>query len=167
MKRIIAMLTASAAFVGLVVWGTTEKKNITSLPVVHADAPKGCSLETVAGNWTVSDTGTVIGIGPRAAVGTFTFSGEGNVLNGVATSSLNGTIAGETFSGTYTVNSNCTGTINIEIFDASSGAELFAVTLYTAFDDKSQEMRGLFTSVSLPNGAGSLPTTISVTARKQ
>jgi hypothetical protein len=128
MKRIIAMLIASVAFAGLVVWGTTAKKNLPSLPVVHADAPRGCSLETVAGNWTVSDTRTVTGIGPRAAVGTFTFDTEGNLLNGAATLSLNGTIAGETFSGAYTVNSNCTGTINGEIFDASSGAELFAAT---------------------------------------
>ena len=40
------------------------------------------------------------------------------------------------------------------------------MTLYTAFDDKSQEMRGPFTSVALPNGAGSLPTTISLSAGK-
>jgi hypothetical protein len=72
MKRIIAILAASAAFVGLVVWGTTEKKNITSLPVVHADAPKGCSLETVAGNWGFTLTGSaMLPTGPvfLAAVG--------------------------------------------------------------------------------------------------
>ena len=166
MKRIIAMLAASAAFVGLVVWGTTAKKNITSLPVVHADAPKGCSLETVADNGTVSDTGTVIGIGPRAAVGVLTLDGAGHLTNGVATSSLNGSVAAETFSGTYTVNANCTGTIDANIFDASTGTEIFALTLYTSFDDKSQELRALFTSATTPSGA-QLPTVVTLIGRKQ
>jgi hypothetical protein len=166
MKRTIAVVAASAAFVGLVVWGTTEKKSIPSLPVVHADAPRSCSTETVAGNWAFTDTGTVVGIGPRAAVGMFTLDADGNLLNGVATSSLNGNVAGETFSGTYTVNSNCTGTINVVAFDESSGAEIFALTLNTAFDDRMQELRGLFKLVVTPNGV-SLPTTIALSARKQ
>jgi len=45
------------------------------------------------------------------------------------------------------------------IFDARSGAEIFAVALST-FDDKMQELRGLFKSVVTPNGV-SLPTTIA------
>ena len=166
MKRTIAVVAASAAFVALVVWGTTEKKSIPALPVVQADASRACSTETVAGNWAFTDTGTVVGIGPRAAVGIFTLDTEGNLQNGLATSSLNGSVAGETFSGTYTVNSNCTGTINVEIFDASSGAEIFAVALNIAFDDRMRELRGLFKSVVTPNGV-SLPTTIALSGRKQ
>jgi hypothetical protein len=79
---------------------------------------------------------------------------------------LNGAIATETFSGTYTVNANCTGTIDASIFDASTGAEIFALTLYTAFDDKSQELRALFTSATTPSGA-QLPTVVTLTGRKQ
>ena len=45
MKRSIATLVALAAFVGLVAWGSTAKKNITSLAVVHAASPTVAPLK--------------------------------------------------------------------------------------------------------------------------
>ena len=123
-----------------------------------------CSLASAAGNWSLTDQGTVVGVGPRTAVGVFTLDGAGNLINGIATSSLNGSIADETFSGTYTVNSNCTGTLNVTIY--SSGTELFVVTLNLAFDDDMRELRGIFTSATEPNGTA-LPTVINLEARKQ
>jgi len=137
---------------------------ITSM-VAPAHAWNGpCSLASAAGNWSFTDNGTVIAVGPRTAVGIFTLDGAGNLINGVATSSLNGSIADETCSGTYTVNSNCTGTINVTIY--SAGTELFVLTGNTAFDDDMREMRGIFTSVTAPNGTV-LPTVINLLARKQ
>ena len=100
-----------------------------------------CSLARSAGKWSFTDQGTVVGIGPRTAMGVFTFDGGGNLQNGIATSSLNGAIASETFSGTYTVNPDCTGTISIDIF--SSGTEIVAVTLSIAFDEDMQHVRDL------------------------
>jgi len=100
----------------------------------------------------------VIGVGLRTAVGKFTLNGAGSLLNGVATSSLNGNIAEETFDGTYTVNSDCTGTFSVQIF--SGGAELFAVTMYVVYDKKMEHVHALFTSVVAPNGV-SLPTVIA------
>ena len=131
-------------------------------PVHALDRP--CSLASAAGNWSFTDQGTVLGVGPRTAVGTFTLDGAGDLKNGVATSSLNGSIANETFSGTYTVNPDCTGTINVTIY--SSGTELFVVTLNIAFDDEVRELRGIFTSVTEPDGTV-LPTVINLEARKQ
>jgi len=124
----------------------------------------GCFAARAAGRWAFTDSGTVIGIGPRTAVGAFTLDGNGNVVNATATSSLNGSIAVETFSGTYTVNPDCTGTINATIY--VSGVELFTVTLNTAFDDGMKELRGLFTSVTEPNGTV-LQTVVSFQARKE
>ena len=49
-----------------------------------------CSLAGAAGNWSLTDQGTVVGVGPRTAVGIFTLDEAGNLINGVATSSLNG-----------------------------------------------------------------------------
>jgi len=123
-----------------------------------------CSLARAAGNWSLTDQGTVVGVGPRTAVGVFTLDGAGNLINGVATSSLNGSVADETFSGPYTVNSNCTGTLNVTIY--SSGTELFVVTLNIVFDDDMRELRGIFTSATEPNGTV-LPTVINLQARKQ
>ena len=89
----------------------------------HAAGP--CSLARAAGKWSFTDNGTVIGVGPRTAVGTLTLDASGNVSNGVATSSLNGAIADETFSGTYTVNPDCSGTISVTI--SSGGVEVFVI----------------------------------------
>jgi hypothetical protein len=129
----------------------------------QAEGPS-CSLSRAAANWTITDSGTVIGIGPRAALGRFTLTAAGSLLNGVATSSLNGVIAEETFYGTYTVNPDCTGTISVEIFSGAN--ELFAVTLNVIFDRKMEHMRGLFTSVVTPGGAP-LPTVIAADARRE
>jgi hypothetical protein len=137
--------------------------SISMVAQTHEEG-RSCSTARAAGNWAFTDSGTVIGLGPREALGTFMLDAAGNVLNGVATSSLNGSIADETFSGTYTVSSTCTGTISINIFE--SGVEVFTVTLNLAFDEKMEEVRGLFTSVVEPNGT-SLSTAISLDARKR
>ncbi|HXZ39565.1 MAG TPA: hypothetical protein VEG68_02415 [Terriglobales bacterium] len=137
---------------------------ITSMAAPAHAWDRPCSLAGAAGNWSLTDQGTVVGVGPRTAVGVFTLDGAGNLTNGVATSSLNGSIADETYSGTYTVNSNCTGTFNVTIY--SSGTELFVLTANMAFDDDMREMRAIFTSATEPNGTV-LPTVINLEARKQ
>jgi hypothetical protein len=129
----------------------------------HAWTPK-CSLASVAGNWAFTDNGTVIGVGPRTAVGVLTLDGSGNLVNGVATSSLNGSVAQETFSGTYNVTSDCSGTASIQIFE--SGTEILALTMNLAFDEGSKEMRAIFNTLTLPDGTV-LPTVINLEARKQ
>jgi hypothetical protein len=132
-------------------------------PPAHADDHQ-CSLARSAGKWSFTDSGTVVDVGPRTAVGVFKLDGAGNLQNGLATSSLNGSTADETFSGTYTVNPDCTGTLSVEIF--VSGVELFAVTLNLAFDEDMKQMRGIFTSAVEPNGT-TLSTVIGLEARKQ
>lgn len=126
----------------------------------------GCSAQSAAGKWSFTDSGTVIGLGPRTAVGIFTLDGDGHLLNGMAWSSLNGNFTDERFSGTYTVASDCTGTITVNIFDKKSGNEIFAVLLNTAFDSKMKELRGIFNSVTAPNGS-QLSTVINLEARRQ
>ena len=79
-------------------------------------------------------------------------------------SSLNGTIYDETFSGTYTVSSNCTGTLTGYIY--ISGALAYTVTINLAFDQNMEHMPGLFTSAVEPDGT-SLQTVIALDAHKQ
>ena len=97
-------------------------------------AKVSCSCSRAAADWIFTDNGTGVGIGPRAAFGKFKLVAAGTLLNGMATSSLNGTVAEETVSGTYTVNPDCTGTVSVQIF--SGATELFAVTLNIIFDEK-------------------------------
>jgi hypothetical protein len=130
------------------------------LPAAHAQS---CSLPRAAGNYALTNTGTVVGIGPRSAVGIWTMDAAGNI-NGKGTSSLNGTIFVETFSGTYAVNPDCTGTTTVEILD-QSGNLLFTVTADLAWDDNMREVRFIFTSAVSPV-LGALQTVISGDARR-
>jgi hypothetical protein len=137
---------------------------IVSMSAFAQTEEHGCSLTRSEGKWSFTDNGTVVGVGPRTAVGIFTLDGAGNLINGVATSSLNGSVAAETFSGTYTVNSDCTGTGSVRIF--ASGAEILALTFNMSFDNDMREMRAVFTSAALPDGT-QLATVINLEARKQ
>lgn len=135
-----------------------------TLGVIMATPAHACALVDAAGKWGFTDSGTVVGVGPRQAVGVFTLDSDGNVRGGKATSSLNGSIADETFSGTFTVNAGCTGKLAVKIY--SSGVEILAVTMDIVFDSSMNQLRGIFTSAVEPNGT-SLPTVISLNASKQ
>ena len=125
---------------------------------------QNCSLARAAGKYAFNDSGTVINVGPRVATGIFTLDAAGNLVNGKATSSLNGAIADEAFSGPYTVNSDCTGTFALNVFDPS-GNLLFTAKLNLAWDDNMRELRFIFTSVATPNNTLLMPV-INGDARK-
>lgn len=135
---------------------------VVAVPPARSAGP--CSLARAAGNYSFTDNGTVIGVGPRTAVGRFTLDAAGNLTDGTATSSLNGSVASETFSGTYTINSDCTGSIDVKIYSGST--ELFEVKAFASYDDDMRQLRAIFTSVTTPDGIV-LPTVISIEARKQ
>jgi hypothetical protein len=137
---------------------------VVALSVAPTAQARQCSLAGVAGKWGVTTSGTVVGIGPRASLGVFTLDGAGNLLNGKATANLNGSITDEMFSGTYTVDPDCTGKLAIEIFDLS-GNKILTATLAIVFDDNVRELRAIFTSAVLPNGTP-LATVITVDAKK-
>jgi len=65
------------------------------------------------GNATLSGTYVLHGqgAGPSAVVGWLTYDGKGSVVKGSMTASVNGTILRFTVSGPYTVNSNCSGSV--------------------------------------------------------
>ena len=170
MRRNIAMLVASAAFVGLVVWGTTEKKNITALPIVHADAPKGCSTGTAAGNWGFTLTGTAIFPSPNgqapvpvAAIGRIAADDNGSLI-GTEARSVGGGYADETATGTWTVNPDCTGTLEVNLYESGQLARTSVTTI--VFDDNSKEFRMVQKSLALPNGT-EVPVIITLEGRKQ
>src|ERR1700680_5061819 len=130
----------------------------------YAEESHACSLARAAGKWSFTDQGTVLGIGSRTAVGVFTLDRTGNLQNGVATASLAGAVASETFSGTYSVNGDCTGSITVQI--SASGTQILTVTLSIAFDEDMKHMRGIFTSAATPDGT-QLLTVINLDGRKQ
>jgi hypothetical protein len=76
---------------------------------------------------------------------------------------VGGGFADETFTGTYTVNSDCTGTATLTFYE--SGQLVRTSILSIIFDGNSREIRMVQKSLQLPNGAF-LPVVITVDARK-
>jgi hypothetical protein len=76
---------------------------------------KGCSNASLKGSFAYTSTGFIVAapipalVGPGVEVGTQTFDGNGGVTF-VFNSSQNGNVGPGTATGTYTVNSDCTGT---------------------------------------------------------
>ena len=134
-----------------------------SMPALAQAGDSACSFARAAGTYGVSDSGTVIGIGPRAALALLTLDTAGNI-NGKVTSSLNGNVTKGTLSGTYTVNPDCTGTTTFGEFDAS-GNPIVTATVDLVWDANMREFRFIFDSAALVNGP-SLFTVINGEARK-
>jgi hypothetical protein len=76
---------------------------------------------------------------------------------------LNGDIADETFTGRATVNSDCTGTDTIQVFQ--NGVLVRTTTLNVVYDDNVREARAIFTSLVLPDGTN-LATVLTTEARR-
>jgi hypothetical protein len=170
MKRIIARLVALvalAAFVGAVAWHSTATKNITSLPVVHADSPNGCSTESVAGNWGVTLNGSLIlptGLVPAAGVARGTFDAQGNITSGATEArNVGGGFGNETLTGSWVVKPDCTGTLTIYAYE--SGTLVRTSVLAIVFVDNLNEVLMVQDSLTLPDGT-TLPVVITAEAKR-
>jgi hypothetical protein len=86
-------------------------------PTVQA-SDKGCSNYTLRGSYAQTGSGVITAppdqAGPFANVGTLVFDGNGG-LTGTLVVSSNGSSSPATETGTYTVNSDCTGTYTVQI----------------------------------------------------
>jgi hypothetical protein len=123
-----------------------------------------CSLAGAAGKYGFTLTGVLIlptGPVPIAAVGKAVLDTAGNV-SGTESRSVGGGSADETFTGTYTVNSDCTGTATIQFYE--SGQLVRTSVLSLVFDNNQREIRMVQKSLQLPNGAF-LPVVVTVEAR--
>jgi hypothetical protein len=152
MKRILIWIFGGAFF-------------LASLLIVPVANARSCSFERTAGKYGFTLTGVVIlGTGPVpiAAVGRAVLDDSGNVT-GTESRSVGGGFADETFTGTYTVNPDCTGTATLAF--SESGKLVRASVLSIVFDDHEREIRMVQKSLQLPGGAF-LPVVITVEARR-
>lgn len=141
MKRLLSVLAVLAA---LSILTTTSKHGF---PVAHAQS--GCSVATITGSYAVSAPGFASpGRSPNGnevpldAVGVMTFDGAGAVST-TYTLAENGVIVpGRTSSGSYTVSSDCTGSItftagdftpNFNIVIIGGGTEFFGIETTPGF----------------------------------
>jgi hypothetical protein len=167
MKRIFvaAALGVLLAVVSVLVVSKSPVTKATA--TVHADGGGVCSLAAVAGNYGFTLSGTIIlptGGVPAGAIGRATLGADGGV-SGTEARNVGGSFANERFTGTFTVNPDCTGTTTVKFFDFESGNLVRTSALSILFDDNSSEIRFVQQSLTLPNGA-SLPVVITAEARK-
>ncbi len=140
-----------------------------SLAAVASAQPQGTSsTASVQGTWGFTDTGTVFlptGPVPFAAVGIITGDAHGN-FSGTQTTSVGGRISKETFTGTGTVNSDCTGTATFSVYDESGTTLLRTATRSVVFVDNAREEYEIATSLVLEPTGTRVPTVISGCAKK-
>ena len=145
-----------------------------SLSVAGAAAAKDygvCSNAALEGAWGYTETGTVMvpsadGTVPvvAVAVGRYDFDLAGN-FSGTQYSSAGGAVVSDAKLGTYALNPDCTGTLTIKIYDPS-GTTLRRTSVWAiVVDDNAKEMRGIMTSMVLPNGVALSPI-MAVSAKK-
>jgi hypothetical protein len=76
----------------------------------QAEDRANCSNATLHGSYALHATGTVIGVGDFAAVGRFTFDGNGNLTGKIFVRVAGNNAEPPVFTGTYSVSSDCTVT---------------------------------------------------------
>src|SRR5215471_12073459 len=118
------------------------------LSVSVARAEYGCSFRSVSGRWGYRLAGSVLSDssapgypndGPWAGVGTFDFDKYGNVTGAGILNS--GDVVGNlTFSGTYSVDSDCTGTMAIDVIWHGEDFGTFSYALIFVDDSKEVHM---------------------------
>jgi hypothetical protein len=109
---------------------------LTAVPAANA-SNRPCSNATLRGAYSDQDTGTIVGVGPFAGVNVDNFDGKGNLtISGV--SSVNGSVFPGVESGTYQVNSDCTGTYTV-----SDGG--ITVNAFFVIDDEGKELKIVIT----------------------
>jgi hypothetical protein len=137
---------------------------ILCLTSVSAAQGRTCSIATGDGAWAFTYSGTVIlPTGPVPVASTGRFSAKNGSLSGTETRSLAGSVADETITATYTVNTDCTATYNFEVFD--SGVLVRTAKVNVVYDNNGRSVRGIFTSLVLADGPA-LPNVITVDAAK-
>ena len=125
---------------------------------------KECSAAGVAGGYGFTITGTLVlpTPVPLAAVGKASFNANGG-FSGTEARSVGGGFANETLKGTFTVNSDCTGTLTAEVFE--SGQLVRTSVFSIVFDNDEKEIRAVQESLQLPDGTF-VPAVITVEGKK-
>ena len=124
MKSSITSVVFVIAFVSLLVLGLVSR--------VQA---RECSNASIKGTYGFSCEGTIVGVGPIAAIGVFTADGKGHGSE-VETLSLNGVISqGVVRTDTYTVHADCTGSLE------STGPDRSVINNDLVIDDNGKEIR--------------------------
>ncbi len=115
-----------------------------------------CSTAHGAGRWgyTITGTNTTTPVGgPDAIVGSGTVDARG-VVNLTQTEVTNGAATVETLTGNVTVTPDCTATLTVKVY-APKNNLIVTATWALVYVDNQREIRGILTSLVLPDGSRS------------
>jgi hypothetical protein len=133
--------------------------------VPAAQAAETCSNAKAAGKWGFTLAGTLIlptGPVPGAAIGRLSIGASGNI-SGTEARNVGGGFANETITGSWTVNSDCTGTLTANVYE--SGNLVRTSVLAFVLVDNSSKIRAVQESLKLPDGTN-IPAVITVDGNK-
>lgn len=144
-------LASATVVVGLTALAFNRHASI--VPQAQAEENQACTDHTLVGRYGFTGNGFITNSNtlpapisafvPIADVGNFVSDGQGNV-SGSDTISSGGQIIPRTFTGTYTLDANCAGTVALQF---NSG---LAVDVAIVLDNRGHEVRALQTN---PQGA--------------
>jgi hypothetical protein len=155
MKRNIARTTLAIIFVATLCMGLASA----------AHAAETCSNAEAAGDWGLTLTGTLIlptGPVPAAAVARARIDAAGNI-SGTEARNVGGGFANETLTGSWNVNSDCTATLTVNIYE--SGVLVRTSVLAVVFVNDSSKIRAVQESLTLPDGTP-IPVVITLDGNK-
>ena len=138
--------------------------NLT-VPVVRAQN-NSCSTAQAAGQWGFTFIGTLLtptGTVPVAAVARGTFDTQGNITSAWEARSVGGGFANETITGSWTVNSDCTGTLTAYVYESNVLTRTSVASLVVV--DNMREIRMVQQSLTLPGG-GTLQVVITLEGKR-
>jgi hypothetical protein len=138
-----------------------------SLTVPAARAQNNsCSTAQAAGEWGFTLIGTLLtptGTVPAAAIARGTFDTQGNITSASEARNVGGGFANETLTGSWTVNSDCTGSLTVYVYESSVLTRISVASL--VFIDNMREVRMVQQSLTLPGGA-TLPVVITIDGKR-
>lgn len=149
------------------VWAALLMISLATVTIGLTSAAKAepCSNAKAAGKWGFTLTGTLIlptGPVPGAAIGRLSVDSAGNIL-GTEARNVGGGFANETITGSWTVNSDCTATVTVNIYE--SGVLVRTSVLAAVLVDNSRKLRAVQESLALPDGTA-IPVVITLEANK-
>ena len=140
---------------------------ITLAPAGQAQ-DNSCSTAKAAGDWGFTLSGTILlptGPVPAAAVarGSFDTQGKGNATTATEARNVGGDFANETVTASWTVDSDCTGTLTVNAYE--SGVLVRTSVLSLVFVDNMAEVLLVQQSLTVPGGA-TLPVVITANGKR-
>lgn len=135
---------------------------LVSVAAVAQEWHSPCHISTVCGTWGFSETGTLylptpggpVAV-PYVSVGEYTVDRWGN-MSGERTAVRGGptgaTVQRARIEGTATVKGDCTGELNIRLYDPVSGALFNTVVKSVVYVDDSRAAWALITDILMPDG---------------